>query len=107
MTIEQMDADIRAAAEQLARANMEDEPAIARVYLFPSDHEIRLVEVDETMPPLRNGETITPFYFGASPDVGIRFRSAIALIRPEEAENAPLPPGWGDWGDADLISERR
>jgi len=103
MSIEQRNADIRAAAKKLARENMDDEPAVRRVYIFPSDDEIRLVEVDETVPPRRNGEGVTPFYFGAAPDVGIPFRSAIALITPEEAETARLPDGWGDWTTALVI----
>jgi hypothetical protein len=53
MRIEEMDADMRAAAEALAHANLQSDDQVTRVYLFPAEDEIRLVEVDESSRPLR------------------------------------------------------
>ena len=102
-------ADIRMAAEELMRANIEAEPAIVKAYLFPSDEEIRLVYVDPTTSPLRSGERIAPFYFGASKSAGSSYAAytiAVALILPDEAEEAQLPDNWGGWGDAEVIWEK-
>ncbi len=104
-----LNAGIREAAEELVRANIEAEPAIVRAYLFPSDQEIRLVYVDPTTSPLRSGERIAPFYFGASRSADLSFASytaAIALVLPKEAEKAQLPEKWGGWGDAEVIWEK-
>lgn len=104
-----LNADVRKAAEELMRANIEAEPAIVKAYLFPSDEEIRLVYVDPTTSPLRLGERIAPFYFGASRFADSAFASytaAIALVLPAEAEGALLPKGWGEWSDAKILWEK-
>ncbi len=101
---------IREAAEDLVRANIEAEPAIVKAYLFPSEREMRLVYVDPTTSPLHSGERITPFYFGASKSAGppsASYTAAIALVLPKEEGHAPLPEGWGDWDDAEIIWEKR
>jgi hypothetical protein len=94
-------ATIQEAALDLARSNAEAEPRITRVYLFPSDEEIRLVEVDESTTP--SGEEISPFYFSADPQEGIPFPSGIALILPDEVDRAKPPEGWCDWNRAKVI----
>ncbi len=97
---------VREAAEDLVRANLEAAPEITKAYLFPSDEEIRLIYVDPTTPPLRAGDTLAPFYFGArkNPQQPSDFyTAAIVLIRPEEALNAPLPEKWGQWGNATML----
>jgi len=99
--------DIRAAALDLAKANIESEPAIQQVYLFPSDKEIRLVHLDSTTPPSRDEETFAPFYFGSNKATGVPYPSAIALIRPEEKDRLQPPHGWGEWKDAELILETK
>ncbi len=90
---------IREAARRLAEANVEAEPALHAVYLFPSEREIRLIELDPNALP---SERITPFYFGPDPHGGIAFPSAIVLLRPEEIHLTP-PEGWGTWDDAVLL----
>lgn len=95
---------LREAAESLAKANLASEPTLDRIYLFPSEDEIRLVEVDRTAQPLGSDE-IAPYYFSAAPASGLIYPSAIALIRPEDQENASPPAGWGDWKDAVVIWE--
>jgi hypothetical protein len=98
-------ANIREIAEKLAESNLESDPHIKRIYLFPSKKEIRLVEVDETAVPSGDDSVLRPFYFGASPSQGIEYKSAIALIRPEDERQIGLPPGWGDWSNAVLLRE--
>jgi len=91
---------VREAAEDLVRANLEAAPEVTKVYLFPSDDEIRLIYVDPTTMPLHPGDAIAPFYFGASRNLerpSDAYTAAIAVIRPEEVEKARLPEGWGDW----------
>ena len=95
--------DIREAARRLAAANVEAEPALHAVYLFPSECEIRLIELDPTALP---SERITPFYFGPDPQGGIAYPSAIALLRPDETHLTP-PEGWGVWDDAVLLWSRK
>lgn len=85
------------AARKLAEANAISEPNIKTIYVFPSDEEVRLVEVDATALP---SDQITPFYFSPDREGGVPFRSGIALIRPEEEGNVPPPAGWGTWDDA-------
>lgn len=99
---------VREAAKDLARVNRASEPAIIKVYLFPSDKEMRLIYVDPTTMPLGEGEQIAPFYFGASsldPNPYAAYTAAIALILPDEAEKAKLPDDWGGWGDAEVLDE--
>jgi len=96
---------IRETAEMLADANLESDPNIKRIYLFPSQEEIRLVEVDETAQPNYLDTPLRPFYFGASASSGIDYISAIALIRPEDERRIELPEDWGDWSSAELLRE--
>jgi hypothetical protein len=88
---------IEDAARKLADYNVEAAPETEAIYFFPHPDEIRLIETD---PTTLSDTEIVPYYFGASPKSGIPFRSAVALIRPEEAFRLPLPPGWGTWNDA-------
>lgn len=105
-----MMSSIREAAEDLVRANIEAEPAIVKAYLFPSEREMRLVYVDPTTSPLPADERVAPFYFGANKFPGspsASYTAAIALVLPKEEGQAPLPEGWGDWEDAEIIWEKR
>lgn len=100
-----MNADIRRAAEDLARSHGEGETTVVEILLFEDDAEIRLVEVDTNTPP--NEEEVAPFYFGSNKAQGVPFPIAIALIRPEEKGHLTLPNGWGDWADAVSLFERK
>jgi len=95
-----MISEIELAARRLATANAESEPNLEAVYLFPSDHQIRLVEVDRSM---SSSDMILPFYFPPDPEGGIPFPSALALIRPEEERRLSPPDGWGTWDEARRI----
>jgi hypothetical protein len=94
---------IREAAEELARDNREAEPNLIKIYLFPSQDEIRLVEIDPSVPPLKSSTSVTPFYFGPDTVGGVPYRTAVALVRPEEDGKASLPAGWGGWNDAVIL----
>ena len=95
--------NLREAALELVRINIEAEPAIIKAYLFPADDEIRLIYVDPTTSPLRDEERIAPYYFGSNQSSGWHYTSAVALVLPDEDGSAPLPEGWGDWSDADIV----
>ena len=99
-------AEIERQARLLARDNRIAEPAITRVLWFPDNEEVRLLEVDDTVPSTGDG-IIHPFYFRPSPKDALPSPSALALIRPEEFGKAKLPPNWGDWSNAiELETER-
>ena len=93
-------------ARQLAEANGRSEQAIASIYWFPAEGEIRLVVVDSTTAPMKPGERIAPFYFGPDPEGEVPYRSAIADVAPGDERIAELPQGWGDWDGARVIWER-
>lgn len=84
-------------AQKLADYNMEVAPETEAIYFFPAEDVVQLVMLDPVTLP---SEEMVPYYFGASPRSGISHRSAVVLIRPEEAFRLPLPPGWGRWEDA-------
>lgn len=97
--------EVRKAALEIIRENREAEPALQDIYLFPAEDEIRLIYVDPTALPNRDAPDIHPFYFGRNIQSGLHFRSAIALILPEERETLNPPEGWGTWDDAELLTE--
>jgi hypothetical protein len=100
-----MDPEVRAAALEIVRENREADPCIQDVYLFPADNEIRLVHIDPNTMPHRGNGSVIPFYFGRDLQSGLLYRSAIALIRPEEREALRPPDDWGTWNDAEVIKE--
>jgi hypothetical protein len=89
-------------ARYLAADNYGVSPDIQRVYWFPDDDEVRLVEVTPQIPVSAEGE-VRPFYFAPSPQDNLPSRSAMAMIQPEEFGKLRLPDGWGDWNSAVLI----
>ncbi len=103
MIAEVMTDDMRATAQMLAEAAREAEPATLKILLFPSAEEIRLLYVDPTGRPTLEDETIAPYYFGPDSRSGIRYPSAVTLIRPEEEGKLRLPAGWGTWEDAEVL----
>ncbi len=91
--------EIERQARLLAREARQSDPAISRIFWFPDDQEVRLVETDETVPPSADRK-IYPFFFRPSPEDGLPSPSATALIRPEEVRQLDLPADWGTWNDA-------
>ncbi len=97
LTIEEPLIDV---ARRLVRENMAAEPGIVNAYLFPDQDEIRLVYVDSTSIPNTHSDHVTPYYFGRDLAGGITYRSAIAIIVPDEVKKLDTPEGWGPWEDA-------
>lgn len=95
--------DIRTAAKQLWENSVEAEPVTTAVYLFPDDNEIRLIYLDPTTASSRGEQIVRPYYFGINTASGLPYRSAIAVIRPEEKDTLQPPEGWGTWQQAELV----
>ena len=91
-------------ARYLAADNYKAEPDIQKVYWFPDDEEVRLVELTPQIPVADNG-ALQPFYFNPSPEDGLPSPSAMALIQPQEFGRLSLPKRWGTWDDAVLIEQ--
>lgn len=87
---------IKRQAELLAGENRKAEPSITRIYWFPDDHEVRLVELISTVPRADDGR-VHPFYFRANAEEDLPAPTGIALIRPEEFRQLSLPEKWGGW----------
>jgi hypothetical protein len=97
--------EIEKAAKRLAEANARSEASISRIYLFPDQKQIRLVEVDEETIRTTD-DTVRPFYFNPIED--IPDPSGVALIHPDEERVKELPEEWNvDWSKAKLIYERK
>lgn len=97
--------DMREAAERLAQWNADSEESVVRIWWFPSEEEIRLIEVDDSTLAAPD-KRAQPYYFPARlPEVP--YPCGIALVRPEEEQNIALPAAWNaSWNDAVLIFER-
>ena len=87
---------VRRQAILLARDNKRAEPGIQRVYWFPHEEEVRLVEVEDGIPASASG-VLEPFYFAQSLRDNLNAPSAVALIRTDEFGKLELPQDWGDW----------
>ncbi|HET6251518.1 MAG TPA: hypothetical protein VFE47_27785 [Tepidisphaeraceae bacterium] len=99
MPVQPLNPLIHNQALSLAEDNRRAQPDITRIFWFPDDQEVRLVELTEQIPVTTEGEAL-PFYFRAAPQYDLPAPSAIALIRPQEFGHLRLPSGWGDWSDA-------
>ncbi len=95
--------EVKSAALEMARHNLEADPTLQAVYLFPAEDEIRLIYLDPVTSPSKEAPHIHPFYFGRDIPGGMLFRSAIALILPEKRFTLLPPEEWGTWNDAELI----
>ena len=83
-------------AKELAAEHLKNDEDIAAVYWFPSDKEVRLIEVQDNVPKSFERQ-ILPFYFLAAPEINHPWVTAIEIIRPEEFGKLRLPKGWGTW----------
>jgi hypothetical protein len=99
MTVKSINPDMEKEARMLAAHHREGDPDITKVYWFPDDKEVRLLDLSEQIPIAMDGE-VHPFYFPPSPEHGLPMPSAIAMIRPDEFGKLRLPAEWGDWSDA-------
>lgn len=87
-------------AKSLAMENKKVEPGIQNVFWFPDSVEVRLIEIEDIVPPSCDG-LVEPFYFSSTNK--IKAPSAIAVIRSDEYKKLTLPQGWGGWNDAQEI----
>ncbi len=87
-------------AIKLAKENKKAEPNILKIFWFPHEEEIRLIEVEDDIPDSIENE-IEVFYFGQSQNVPIN--SAIGLIRSNEIGKLKLPENWGNWAVAEEL----
>jgi hypothetical protein len=92
--------DVKHKATLLAKAHKKVEPDLQESWWFPSETEIRLVEVE---PGTFKNDFVAPFFFDTAPEKGIRVPSGIAIIRPDEVQTLPLPAGWCEWSDAQRL----
>lgn len=98
-----MELAIKEAAQRLAEANASSVNSLMKIYLFPHEQEIRLLEIDSAT---IESDEVTPFSFSSDNENGIPFPSSIAVILPHEFGKLPLPKEWGEWSSAELIWER-
>ena len=91
--------NIKKQAELLAAENRKSEPHVRRIYWFPDDKEVRLIEVADDVPENLDGR-VHPFYFRPSPEDDLPSASDIAMIRPDEFGRLELPEGWAPWSEA-------
>ncbi|MEP0842044.1 MAG: hypothetical protein HRF43_04955 [Phycisphaerae bacterium] len=99
MAVQHVDPVIERQARLLAVDNRAAEPDIQKIYWFPHDREVRLVELTDQVPQSLDG-AVHPFYFRASERDDLAAPSAIAMIRSDEYGVLTLPAEWGDWSDA-------
>jgi hypothetical protein len=99
MAVQHINPVIERQARLLAEDNRKTEPDITRVFWFPDESEVRLVELSDQM-PVSQDEELHPFYFRAAPKDDLPAPSAVAIIRANEFGLLKLPSHWGSWSDA-------
>ena len=90
---------IKKQAILLVEENRIADSSISDAYWFPNEDEVRLVEVDSSVPISSDGQ-VHPYYFRPSPEDELPAPSGIAMIRQEEYRTTQLPEEWGTWDDA-------
>jgi hypothetical protein len=95
---------MREQAELLAKDSKSSDPNVMRVYWFPHEKEVHIIEVTDNTTP--SGTAVSPFYFGPVPDEGLTAPSGIAIIKPEEFGTIDLPSEWGNWEDGEELDLR-
>jgi hypothetical protein len=99
MPVQHLNPVIEKQARLLAEENRKADLDIGRVFWFPDESEVRLVELSEQMPASADGE-LHPFHFRAAPQDDLPAPSGVAIIRPDELNRLKLPARWGSWSDA-------
>src|SRR4051812_48407856 len=98
--------DVERQARLLAAENRKAEPGIEKVYWFPDEHEVRLVELMRAIPE-SDDDQVHPYHFRPSPANDLPAPSGIALIRPDEFGKLRLPERWGGWNEAVLLEDQK
>jgi len=91
---------ILAEARRLALEATEYDPDIRKIYWFPHEEEVHLIEIDENTVASGTGH-VEPFYFDSTATEPVP--SGIAIIRPDEYGKLHMPEGWGDWDDGEEL----
>lgn len=79
-------------AKMLAGEHMKDDAAITCVLRLPDEHEVRLIEITESVPA--TGEVL-PFRFTPDPP-GVPYSSLVILLHPDDwkrRDKLDWPPG--------------
>ena len=97
-------AEVERQARLLAIENKKAEPEITKVYWFPDEGEVRLVELLQSVPESGDGK-VHPYHFRPDPADQLPAPSGIALIRPDEFGKLQLPEKWGGWDQAVPIED--
>lgn len=95
--------DIEKQARKLAQENREAEPGITKIFWFPDDNEVRLVELLPETPIVVGDTRLNPVYFRPAPQYGLPSPSVVAIIHPDEFGKLELPETWGTWDDAEEL----
>ena len=98
MTVKHVNPVAEKQARFLAVDNRQADPDITKIFWFPDDNDVRLVELSDEV-PVNFDDELHPFYFRPSPDDDLPLPSAMAIIRSDEFGKLKLPAGWGDWSD--------
>ncbi|HET6385823.1 MAG TPA: hypothetical protein VFJ58_20720 [Armatimonadota bacterium] len=106
MSKAQVAPSIEKIAKELARENGEADENILQIRWFPNDKQLRLIMVHKLTPPLVEGESVAPFYFGADHAGGVPYQSAIAMVSPDDDLKARLPDTWGTLDDSVVVWEQ-
>ncbi len=85
-------------ARMMAEEARLNDPGITGVFFFPTDQEVRLIEVVSDV-PVASGDRVNVFYFNPAPDCGMPALSGVGVVRPDDLGRVALPEGWGDWKD--------
>ena len=91
--------EVEEQAIKLAKDNKKSEPQIKKIFWFPNDDEVRLVEIEDDF-IISGSNVVEPFYFDASPEDDLPLPSGVAIIRSDEFKKISLPDDWGSWDDA-------
>jgi hypothetical protein len=100
MTDEQKE-KMREQAKLLAMDGKSSDPYFVKVYWFPHEKEVHIIEINANTTPSEN--PVAPFYFGPVPEEGLIAPSGIAIIKPEEYRILDLPSDWGTWDDGEEL----
>lgn len=85
------------AARKLVRWHRKADPQLKRIFLYPHNRQIRLLEVSEGSPSTGK---LYPFTFAPDEEHGISFPLVLIEVSPQEAHliesgKLKLPRGWG------------
>lgn len=87
---------VKLQAKLLALEHRQSDEGISKIYWFPDDSEVRILELNSTIPGNCDG-SVRPFFYQPEPSRDLPLASSIAIIKPNEFGKLKLPPNWGVW----------